>query len=176
MTAPRRNPAHRSPLGEARAAISVPAAVAARSSLRRTLPSQSRECGRRFGSDPRDASWPVASRVVASAAPPRRGRRGAGAPRAGGGDVGAGGGASARAGARWPALGAAPGTLLEPARAACQAFAVVVLAGHLAALAVEHDERRGATPARAARMPERVRREVGGIDGRGGHAVGLPRT
>jgi hypothetical protein len=52
---------------------------------------------------------------------------------------------------------------------------VVVLAGHLVAVAVKDDERRGVLPAAAARLAERVRREVGGVDGRG-HAARVPRS
>src|SRR5262249_57309264 len=70
---------------------------------------------------------------------------------------------------RRPLSAAAPCTLLEPARAACEALAVIVLAGDLAAVAVEHDQRRGATAARAARLPKRVGRQGAGVDGRARH-------
>jgi hypothetical protein len=46
---------------------------------------------------------------------------------------------------------------------------MVVLATDLSALPIEHNKRRGAAPAPAARLTERVRREVGGVDGRGRH-------
>src|SRR5262249_14946437 len=65
--------------------------------------------------------------------------------------------------------GAAPRALLQPSRAAREALAMVVLAGHLAAVAIEDDERWGAPPALTARLAKRVRREVRGIDRRGGH-------
>jgi len=58
---------------------------------------------------------------------------------------------------------------LQPTRAAREALAMVVLAGHLAAVAVEDDERRSSASTPAARLAERVRREVGRVDGRGGH-------
>jgi len=44
-----------------------------------------------------------------------------------------------------------------------------VLADHLAAVAIEDDERWGASPAGVARLPKRVRRQFGRVDGRGGH-------
>jgi hypothetical protein len=57
-------------------------------------------------------------RLAGRAAPARRRRRGARAPRAGRGGVRATGGSSARARARWPGLGtAATGTPFEPPRA-----------------------------------------------------------
>jgi hypothetical protein len=40
-----------------------------------------------------------------------------------------------------------------------------MLADDLAAVAVEHDERGGTASAPAARLAERVRRQVGGVDG-----------
>jgi hypothetical protein len=46
---------------------------------------------------------------------------------------------------------------------------VIVLAGHLATVSIEHDERRGAPPALTARLAKRVGREIGGVDGCGGH-------
>src|SRR5262245_15666220 len=59
--------------------------------------------------------------------------------------------------------------LLEPPRAAREAFPVIVLPDYLATVAVEDDERRGATPVAVARLAERVRRQARGIDRRGGH-------
>jgi hypothetical protein len=53
---------------------------------------------------------------------------------------------------------------------------MAMLAGYLAAVAIEDDERRGATPAAAARLAECVRRQVGGVEGRGRHRARLPRT
>jgi hypothetical protein len=44
-----------------------------------------------------------------------------------------------------------------------------VLADDLAAVAIEHDERGGTASAPAARVAERVRRQGGRVDGRGGH-------
>src|SRR5262249_20937141 len=75
---------------------------------------------------------------------------------------------------RRPLSAAAPCTLLEPARAACEALAVIVLAGDLAAVAVEHDPRRGATAARAARVPQRVGPRGAGVDGRARHGRASP--
>jgi hypothetical protein len=67
---------------------------------------------------------------------------------AGGGDVRATRSAGARTRTRRPRLSAAaPRALLEPPCAACQAFAVVVVTDHLAALAVEDHHGRGAAPA-----------------------------
>src|SRR5262249_51464840 len=71
---------------------------------------------------------------------------------------------------RRPLSAAAPCTLLEPARAACEALAVIVLAGDLAAVAVEHNQRRGTTAARAARLPKHVGRQGAGVDERARHA------
>src|SRR5262245_5960588 len=74
---------------------------------------------------------------------------------------GAGGGGRRRR--DWPrALLGAPCT-------ARQALAVVVVAGHLPAVPVEDDQGAGMPPALRARVTERVRREVGRLDGRGGH-------
>src|SRR5262249_60332698 len=53
--------------------------------------------------------------------------------------------------------------LFEPPRAARQAFAGVVLADHLAALAVEDHHRRDAAPALPTGPTERVWRGVGGV-------------
>jgi len=52
---------------------------------------------------------------------------------------------------------------------------MVVRAAHLAALAIEDDQRRSAAPALPARLAERVRRKSGGVDGRGGHGGRLAR-
>jgi len=46
---------------------------------------------------------------------------------------------------------------------------MIVPAGHLTAVAIEDHHRRGSASALSARLAERVRREVGGVDGRGGH-------
>ena len=46
---------------------------------------------------------------------------------------------------------------------------MVVLPGHLAAVAVEHDERGSTPPALTARLAERVGRDVARLDGRGEH-------
>ena len=51
---------------------------------------------------------------------------------------------------------------------------MIVLADDLAAVAVEHDQRGRAAAAPAARLAERVRRQVGGGDGRGRHGAHLP--
>src|SRR5262249_4015067 len=59
--------------------------------------------------------------------------------------------------------------LLQPAGAAREALAVIVLAAHPGAIAIEDDERRSAAPAPPARLTEGVRREGGGVDGRGRH-------
>ena len=53
---------------------------------------------------------------------------------------------------------------------------MVVLAAHRAALPVEDHHRRSAASALPTGATERVWREGSGVDGRGGHAVGLPRT
>jgi hypothetical protein len=58
--------------------------------------------------------------------------------------------------------------LLEPARAARPAFAVIVLADQ-AALPVEDHHGRVAAPALPARLVDRVGREVSGVDGRARH-------
>ena len=68
-----------------------------------------------------------------------------------------------------------PRTLFDPSRAAREALAMIVLPDDLAAVAVEDDERRGMPLAAAARLAERVRREIGGLDGRGRHRARLPR-
>jgi hypothetical protein len=64
--------------------------------------------------------------------------------------------------------------MFEPPRAARETLAMVVPASHLAAVAIEHDERRRATLALPARLVERVGRKVGVRDGRGGHGVLVP--
>jgi len=51
---------------------------------------------------------------------------------------------------------------------------MVVRAAHLAALAIEDDQRRSAAPALPARLAERVRRKLSGRDGHGDIGTGLP--
>src|SRR5262249_39871909 len=71
-----------------------------------------------------------------------------------------------RAGGRRPSRSRA---LLQPLRAAREAFAVIVRPDHVLAVPIEDDERRGAPPTLMARLSKRVRRELSRLDRRGGH-------
>jgi hypothetical protein len=62
-------------------------------------------------------------------------------------------------------------TALDPPMPA-RADAVVVIAAHLAAVPIEVDADRSTPTALRARPPMAIRREVGRLDGRGGHQRG----